>query len=150
MQIWGQLLWKNPKVCAEAYLLETYGIWGIETRNKEQYYNKEIWENTLGLYQDSLLPEPFRKIIVVYYCNRFTYRYLSMGTAYWVLAAVTLWLLYRKFYQYIVVTVPLWLLFISLLVAAPVAFAFRYGFVIAMAFPFYVILPFMNSGEGSF
>lgn len=150
MQIWGQLLWKNPKVCAEAYLLETYGIWGIETRNKEQYYNKEIWKNTLGLYQDSLLPEPFRKIIVVYYCNRFTYRYLSMGTAYWVLAAVTLWLLYRKFYQYIVVTVPLWLLFISLLVAAPVAFAFRYGFVIAMAFPFYVILPFMNSGEGSF
>lgn len=150
MQIWGRLLWKNPKVCAEAYLLETYGIWGIETRNKEQYYNKEIWDNTIGLYQDSPFPEPLRKLIAVCCCNRFTYRYLSMGTAYWLLAAVTLWLFYRKAYQYIVVTVPLWLLFISLLAATPVAFAFRYGFVIAMAFPFYVILPFMHSGEGSF
>ncbi|MDE7416242.1 MAG: hypothetical protein K2N44_08075 [Lachnospiraceae bacterium] len=150
IRIWGKLLLKNPRVCAEAYLLSTYGIWGIETRNKEQYYNKEIWENTLGLYQNSPLPELLRKLIVVYYCNRFTYRYLSMGTAYWLLFAVTLWLLYRKLYQYVVITVPLWLLFVSLLVATPIAFAFRYGFVIAMAFPFYVLLPFMDSREGSY
>lgn len=153
LRIWLRLLWKNPKVCAEAYLLETYGIWGIETRNKEQYYNKEIWENTLGLYQKSPLPEPLRKLIYVYYCNRFTYRYLSMGTAYWLLLAVTLWLFYRGAYdrkacQYLAVTAPLWLLFVSLLIAAPVAFAFRYGFVIAMAFPFYVLLPFMDGGKG--
>lgn len=149
MQIWGQLLLKNPGVCAEAYLLGTYGIWGIETRNKEQYYNKEIWENTLGLYQDSPLPETVRKWIYVYYCNRFTYRYLSMGTAYWLLLAVTLGLLYRRAYRYAVTTVPLWLLFVSLLLATPIAFAFRYGFVIAMAFPFYIILPFMGGTEGS-
>lgn len=150
MRVWRQLLWKNPRVCAEAYLLETYGIWGIETRNKEQYYNKEIWENTLLLYQDSPLPEPVRKLVADYYCNRFTYRYLSMGTAYWLLLAVTLWLLYRKAYRAVVVTVPLWLLFASLLAATPIAFAFRYGFVIAMAFPFYIILPFMADREGSF
>lgn len=149
MQIWGQLLCKNPKVCMEAYLLETYGIWGIETRNKEQYYNKEIWENTLGLYQDSPLPEPARRLIVDYYCNRFTYRYLSMGTAYWLLFAVTLWLLYQRAYHFAVVTLPLWLLFVGLLAATPIAFAFRYGFVVALAVPFYVILPFMGSTEGS-
>lgn len=150
MRTWGKLLLKNPGVCTEAYLLGTYGIWGIETRNKEQYYNKEIWENTLGLYQSSPLPEPIRKLIYVYYCNRFTYRYLSMGTAYWLLLAVTLWLLYKRSYQFVVVAVPLWLLFASLLLATPIAFAFRYGFVIAMAFPFYVILPFMDNGKGSF
>ncbi|MDE6055043.1 MAG: hypothetical protein K2G55_15085, partial [Lachnospiraceae bacterium] len=150
IRIWGQLLLKNPRVCAEAYLLGTYGIWGIETRNKEQYYSKKIWENTLGLYQNSPLPESLRQLIVVYYCNRFTYGYLSMGTAYWLLFAVTLWLLYRKLYQYVVITVPLWLLFVSLLVATPIAFAFRYGFVIAMAFPFYVLLPFMDRREGSY
>lgn len=144
IRIWGQLVISNPKVCAEAYLLETYGIWGIETRNKEQYYIKEIYDNNLGLEHRSPLPQIIVTLIYRYYCNRFSYRYLSMGTAFWILLAVTLWLCCQRRYRMAAVTIPIWILFVSLLAATPIAFCFRYGFVLALAFPFYVTMPFMK------
>lgn len=144
LKVWGQLLVDNPSVCMEAYILETYGIWGIETRNKEQYYIKEIYDNDFGLEHKSPLPQKIVTLVYKYYCNRFTYRYLSMGTAFWILFGVNLWLVYHRRYKIAVVTLPLWILFATLLVATPIAFCFRYGFVLAMAFPFYITLPFMK------
>lgn len=148
LKVWGQLLVSNPSVCAEAYILETYGIWGIETRNKEQYYIKEIYDNDFGLEHSSPLPSAIVTLVYKYYCNRFTYRYLSMGTAFWLLFGVTLWLIYHRRYNMVVVTLPLWILFVTLLVATPIAFCFRYGFVLAMAFPFYITLPFARKRQG--
>ena len=149
LRIWFELFLQNPKIYTEAYILNTYGIWGIETRNKEQYYFTLIDDNTLGLIQKSPLPEMLRYLIAHYYCNRFTCRYLSMGTAYWILFATTLWILYKKSYLHFTITIPLWMLFISLLLATPIAFAFRYGFVMSMILPFIIfsviILPIQNN-----
>ena len=126
----------------QAYLLNTFGVWGIETRNREQYYQKDIFENTLNLYQESPLPAGIRTLFYTYYCNRFTYCYLSAGTVFWILFAESLYLLCRRRYRLAAVFVPVWLCFASLMLATPIAFTFRYVFVLAMVFPFAVLFPF--------
>lgn len=148
LSIWGELFVDNWKVYVEAYIMNTYGIWGIETRNKEQYYQKDIYPNTLNLYQKSPLPKGIRTIVYTYYCNRFTYRYLSAGTAFWVLFAESLWLLYQRKYRLAVVFSPIWLCFLSLMLATPIAFAFRYVFILAMVFPFCIVIPLIEGTKG--
>lgn len=143
VKLWLELLPENIPTYTEAYIMNTYGVWGIETRNSEQYYVKDIYPNELGLYQDSPLPEGLRDFIYRFYCNRFTYRYLSAGTAFWVLFLVTLVFLCKKKYGKAVAFCPGWLCFISLLLATPIAFAFRYVFFLALLFPFLLFIPFM-------
>lgn len=147
MQIWLELMPHNPGVYMEAYIMNTYGVWGIETRNSEQYYFKDIYQNELGLYQDSPLPNIIYEFFYRFYCNRYTYCYLSAGTAFWVMFAVIIWLISCREYAKICAFVPMICCFISLLLAIPIAFAFRYVYVLAMAFPFYVIMPFLNKGS---
>lgn len=145
MRIWAELLIRNPAVYVEAHILNTYGVWGIETRNEEQYYFKDIYENDLNLYQKSPLPENIRNLFYTYYCNRFTYRYLSAGTAFWILSAECLYLLYRQKYRLAAVLSPVGMLFFSLLAASPIAFGFRYVFVLALIFPFSFVWPFIGT-----
>ncbi len=144
IKVWLELLPKNMDVYTEAWVMNTYGFWGIETRNKEQYYQKDIWENDLGLIQNSPLPDSIQKLVYTYYCNRFTYRYLSAGTAFWVMFMLTGWRIYRKEYCKAVVFAPMWCLWGSLLLATPIAFAFRYVFVLAILFPFMILIPFVQ------
>lgn len=144
IDIWLELLPGNIGVYTEAYILNTYGIWGIETRNGEQYYEKEIYNNSIGLYQDSPLPRCIAKIFYTYYCNRFTYRYLSEGTSFWVMFGMILWLLYERRYTRAVVFTPMAVNFATLMVATPIAFAFRYVFTMALIFPFMILMPFIR------
>lgn len=143
IKVWLELMPENIATYVEAYIMNTYGIWGIETRNGEQYYVKDIYPNDLGLYQDSPLPDRIRTLCYTFYCNRFTYRYLSAGTAFWVLFMITLMIFSYKKYQYAAAFSPVWMCFLSLLVATPIAFAFRYVFVLALLFPFLLVAPFL-------
>lgn len=143
VKVWGQLFVTNPGLYTEAYLLNTYGIWGIETRNGAQYYVKGIYKNNLGLIQKSLVSDRIHTIFYKFYCNKFTYGYLSLGTAIWILLAVTLYMVKSKMWNAVIVVCPLWFLWGSLLAATPIAFAFRYGFIFAMTLPFYILTPFI-------
>ena len=140
--LWLDLLPENLDQYVRAYLLNTFGVWGIETRNREQYYQKDIFENSLNLYQESPLPQGIRTFFYRYYCNRFTYSFLSAGTVFWILFAESLYLLCRRRYRLAAVYVPVWLCFVSLMLATPIAFTFRYVFVLAMVFPFALLFPF--------
>lgn len=143
LRLWLELLPENIPIYAEAYIMNTYGLWGIETRNSEQYYFKDIYQNELGLSQESPLPKWIRELVYRFYCNRFTYRYLSAGTAFWVMCLVTLVFLGNKEYGRVAAFCPGWLCFISLLLATPIAFAFRYVFFMALLVPFLLFLPFI-------
>lgn len=144
LRIWLELMPHNLGVYAEAYIMNTYGIWGIETRSSEQYYVKGIHPNELGLYQESPLPDAFRAVIYPVYCNRYTYGYLSAGTAFWIMFAVIIWFVYHGEYAKACAFAPMMCCFISLMLATPIAFAFRYVYTLAMAFPFYVLIPFLR------
>jgi hypothetical protein len=147
VKIWLEIFPNNIGVYMEAYILNTYGIWGIETRNGEQYYQKKIYDNDIGLYQDSPLPGIIAYFFQKYYCNRFTYGYLSEGTSFWVMFGLLFWLIYRKKYSKICVFAPMIMNFISLMLATPIAFSFRYVFTMALAFPFMILMPFVKSDD---
>ncbi len=144
IKVWLELLPENLDVYAEAWVMNTYGFWGIETRNKEQYYQKKIFQNTLGLSQESPLPNWLQSVVYKYYCNRFTYGYLSAGTAVWFMFILTVWQIGQRQYKRAVVLAPMWCCWFSLLLATPIAFAFRYVFVLAILFPFMILIPFVQ------
>jgi hypothetical protein len=139
IKTWLELMPQNKDLYWEAYVLSTYGIWGIETRNREQYYVKNIYNNNIGLYQESLLPDKVENYFCNYYCNRFICGYLSEGTAFWMMFGICLLLIYKRQYTKAVVYAPMAMNFVTLMLAAPVAFAFRYVFTLALAVPFMII-----------
>jgi hypothetical protein len=147
IKVWLELLPNNIGVYMEAYILNTYGIWGIETRNGEQYYVKKIYDNDVGLYQDSPLPKWLATLVGTYYCNRFTYGYLSEGTSFWVMFGLLFWLVCKKEYGKACVFTPMVMNFISLMLATPIAFTFRYVFTMALIFPFMILLPIVENRE---
>ena len=63
------------------------------------------------------------------------------------LLAVTFWMLKHRKYDDVIVVAPLWFLWGSLMLAAPIAFAFRYGFIFAMTMPFYILIPFIRKRD---
>lgn len=147
LRIWLELMPEHLPTYIEAYIMDTYGIWGIETRNSEQYYIKDIWQNELGLYQDSPLPVSVRDFFYRIYCNHITYRYLSAGTAFWVLFMVTIFGLGKRDDRFVAAFSPAWFCFFSLMLSAPIAFAFRYVFFMALLFPFLLIIPFLYDSQ---
>lgn len=141
LRIWIELLPDNLDLYVKSYLLETFGFWGIETRSGSQYYFKDIFENDLGIYLEIIFPQGMHHVIRDIYSNRFTLRYLSAGTAFWMLLLYCMWVLYKRRNAYAWITIPVWLCWVSLLIATPISFAFRYVFVIALMFPFYLLIP---------
>lgn len=146
LRLWLELMPQYFPAYVESYIMNTYGVWGIGTRNSEQYYVKDIYPNELGLYQDSPLPNGIRDFVYRFYCNRFTYRYLSEGTVFWILFVVTLGFIAKKEYRRAVAFCPSWICFMSLMLATPIAFAFRYVFFLALLFPFLLLLPLIPEG----
>lgn len=140
LSVWLRALPKNIKIYADAYLLDTYGFWGIETRNSEQYYVKAIFNNDLELYQHSLLPETISTLIYKYYCNRFTYGYLSAGTGIWFLFSLSLYLWYKTDWKQLVILVPVWGIWLTLMLETPIAFCFRYVYILQFVLPIGIIL----------
>lgn len=140
MKIWFQYLPGHLKIYSEAYLLNTYGFWGIETRNPEQYYVKDIYSNQLGLEQKSILPNSIHTILYKVYCNRYTYGYMSGGTLFWIVLLTFIYAKCMRVGKAELALVPALLNSMSVLVCTPIAFCFRYIFILALIVPFLIIV----------
>lgn len=140
IKIWIRAGVRHPDIYAKAYLLDTYGFWGIETHNSEQYYEKEIFANDLGLYPEPKLPSGLAYFIKNIYCNRFTLRYMSAGTAIFILLVVAVSEIANGDWKKAVPLMPIGVLWGGLMCATPIAFCFRYVFVVALIIPVLILL----------
>lgn len=139
-KIWIKAGARHPDVYVKAYLLGTYGFWGIETHNSEQYYEKEIFANDLGLYPEPKFPSGLAYFIKNIYCNRFTLRYMSAGTAIFILLVVAISEIANGDWKKAVPLMPIGVLWGGLMCATPIAFCFRYVFVVALIIPVLILL----------
>jgi len=137
---WIRLGLKYPVRYIKAWLLETYGFWGIETRNPEQYYEKNVYDNSIELYRDTKVPYLVYKLISKFYCNKYTLRYMSAGTSFLIIISLIIRLFAVGKRRLLIPLMPVVGLWSGLLAITPISFAFRYVFVVALIMPMIITM----------
>ena len=122
--------------------METLGFWMPGIQNDYGYIDTYISENGYGIYSVDLL-ERFAGITLVGDWIREFRIYVGSGTLLWlIMTAVTLTLMEKS--RYWIVSVPALGNWLTTMIAAPVAFSFRYVYIFALGLPLFLILPFLG------
>ena len=151
-----RLFFDNFKTYVDAYLLQTYGFWSLFTWDKAQTvftcaFTPEILnlEDPGGKVNDvfnvskiTIVSVSFKEI-VGYFMQKNVF-YLGAGTCAWIMVASLLTCLFRKQYGKSLAFLPVLLSWFTLLLATPIAFAFRYAFAFALCMPLVIALPFLQ------
>ncbi len=146
----------NLKIYVDAYLLQTYGFWSVFTWAPRQTVFtcaftpailnlKNPGGKVNGKFNVSELTfvDKSFKDTVGHFMQKNVY-YLGAGTCAWITVASLLMCLFRRQYNKCLAFYPILLSWFTLLLAAPIAFAFRYAFAFALCMPLIIAFPFLR------
>ncbi|MCL1929974.1 DUF6020 family protein [Candidatus Saccharibacteria bacterium] len=134
--LWARILPNNPTSYMKAYALETEGLWhigktGYSAAIYDNYYETDLTSNK------SLLSNTINKITVESSIYNVVF---NMAVAVWlVFFAVTIFL-YQKRSRLLIVLLPVVILWLTLMIAAPINYDFRYIFPIYLTIPALITL----------
>lgn len=155
-QTWFSLMKLYPKDYFDAWHLNTQGFWGYlkgyEGQSKFGHaYEEKIYTTKgtkVGLadgYKVSslaILPESVKQVLGNYVWNHSTY--IPSGICLWLTVSIGVLMIYRKQYYLLLVLAPAFFCSMTLVLAAPIAKAFRYTFYYALCLPLFAIIPFID------
>lgn len=156
MKTWRSLGKRYPEIYMEAWMLATYGYWSFpapdgETQSRFGWaVSPEDMEQGMNpadnnAYQSGtvlrLLPPDIQEKMGRYLFNHS--RYLGAGTCFWMMTAVSLFLIKRKKYRKLIILLPAFLCWGTLMAATPAAFVYRYVFFFPLCMPLFLMLPFL-------
>ncbi len=147
-KVWASVLPKNFKTYVESYLLETYYFWKLQPISPRSSMYNDTHTDYEGDYVESvkdkfnlkvrdLFPKTIQTKLESFYHDYS--RFIGEGLSFWILCFLSLILIYKKQYKYLLVTVPLFTLWLSLMLATPVNSSLRY------TLPFVFIMPILVS-----
>lgn len=140
--LWAKNLPKNLSIYTDAYILETFGFWIPGVKNNYGFLDTRVNTNNYGIVQSNLI-ERFTgfsgtdKLIEAK-------DFLGSGTLLWLILLSLFLLLSQKSYRTILLLLPGILVFLTIMVATPVAFSLRYIFILALGLPIYLLIPFIK------
>ena len=136
------VLFHNPWKCIKAYLLETYGFWALGSIDDAQAYHMGIQESEFGFTGDPKLKGKLFDFIRNYYFRIMPNSEGSAATFSWLLVGIAVLFLVSGKQKYCLLLMPMLLNWMTIMVATPIAFAFRYVFYYLLAFPaLFALLP---------
>ena len=135
MKIYLKLIVKHPVMAVKAYSLETLGFWNIKetsdiayVQNKmwfdEPYIMKDKFKDIFGFSLDKILSP---KILINYACFI------------WFMLYTIFYILYKKRKNLLIVIMPNLLVWLTIMVATPLAFSLRYVFSIILSLPIFIL-----------
>lgn len=144
LRVWGQLLIPNFKIYVKAYLMQTLGFWqpfvhrgnyydywfGIQDIFSRGYHKIDIWEKITKIsISENLMNQA---------------DFISSGTIVWILFLSTVLILMqpKTGYKRLLPILPLLGSWVIIMIATPIAYAYRYIFMLPLAFPVLLVLPF--------
>ena len=101
---WGKIMISNLPEYIKAYLMETYGFWGIETKNEYGFVDTYIANNKLEIERSDYIKEWFGKSLEEVFYTKVDF--LGSGTLFWIMAFSIVLLIQRKRNRYIISYVP--------------------------------------------
>lgn len=144
IQVWLRMLLNNFPEYVKAYLLETFGFWSIETKSSYGFVDNYIYENEYNIHKVDLIQEATGLDLSGWIENT---DFFGSGTLIWILIISAMMLYIQKKTTYIICLLPGAILWLSIMIATPVAFSLRYVFVLAYALPFILLLPVITKNK---
>ena len=136
MEVYLDLVVKNPVKAVKAYMLTTMGFWDIFEGSSTAYICNFHFGNVeyfMSDYFDYYLDISFRNYVEPkIYISAAIFIWLMIGTIFICLA--------RKNYKGLIPIMPTLGLWLSIMAAVPVAFSFRYVYAVFLCVPLYIIL----------
>ncbi|MFI3201036.1 MAG: DUF6020 family protein [Eubacteriales bacterium] len=146
LQVWGGLLFDYFDLYVEAYLMQTIGYWHIGQNDSLSTYG--VLENDLVVEQVNVIEnltgislEPIiEQLILVVRKAPVICFVTNMAGMMFLLLFLGIISGYHKKQSEIITQLPIWVLWVTLLVAAPAYCKFRYLFILAIGLPYMVYL----------
>lgn len=146
IKIWFKLLLKYPDDYLEAYFLQTLGYW---------YPNVRYWSvgslspkssEHKDIYNTYTSNNFFTKLIDFTASKKLPFSILvwSVGLQFIILLFATLVVIYFKKYKLLMVYIPSWALWLSIMVATPVFCELRYVYGLFVTVPFLIVISFFK------
>lgn len=143
-KLWLGLIFKNPKIAIESYLLSTVGYWNPNFENWSVY--NQIDDNDLGVYMDSKLPTIFTKFL-----NNVSSKSIpilgmqwSIGLCFWIILFFAGFTYLKGNKKYLFIFIPIFGLWLTMMMASPVYGEFRYVYSAYTTLPLYLLLPYFK------
>ena len=144
LKVWMSLLVKNFPEYVKAYGMETLGFWKIGVQDEYGYIDTFIAENGYGIHESSTLQK-----ITGPGLNEFVRNfriYVGSGTLLWLILGAALFVLRDKS-SFWIVFIPALGNWMTTMIAAPVAFSFRYVYIFALGLPLFLSLPIWRKAD---
>lgn len=142
IKVWMELLPSNLDTYLQAYLMQTIGFWKLNSfqGNYWDYWYGVTDYYNFGLHEKDLIESTFgisiRPILIK------NMRYISSGTVIWIMIFSFCSILYQgKELQRLLVLMPLAGCWLTVMLATPIAYAYRYVLPLAMMLPIIVFFP---------
>lgn len=144
LKIWAQLLIPNLDRYIKSYLMLTMGFWRSGIQNGAGYfYSPGVTENEFGIERTNLL----QNVIDINWDGVLdkTRFFVCSGTLVWIMLMSLLFLMLQKEKRkFILVLLPSIATWLTLMIATPIAFSFRYIFGLGYSLPIVLLLPFFT------
>lgn len=146
-KVWFQMFLQNPVAYVKAYLLNSIGFWDVNEATFNAYTNHTMWPTL----QEA--PEYKQNDYIEKLTNHSIRNLLEPQTP--ISSAVFLFItligfiitVYRKKYVNLLIYCPIIATWLTIMVAVPVAFALRYVYILVLALPMSIIIPFLDVKE---
>lgn len=136
IKVYVGLVMKNPVKAIKAYMLETLGFWNVFESSSTAYICNVNFGNVpyyQGDYFDYFFGISFRNLVE-------PKTYISAAVFAWMMLATISICLAKRYYVGIIPVLPTFGLWLSIMVAAPVAFSFRYVYAVFLCVPLYLLI----------
>lgn len=148
------ILKKNPKICFEAWELQTFGFWSLN-QPQVNTFDGNVLAGVLrnvqpdGVGIEGIWTKPVDDNSI--WTKIFPYRAKCIPVAYvhWILIGLALFALIRGNWRRLVVLAPALGLMATLIIASPIYYWPRYGLAQQLLLPLFIIMIFVREGEST-
>lgn len=136
VKVYTGLVMKNPVKAVKAYLLETMGFWNVFESSSTAYICNFHFGNVeyfMSDYFEYYFGISFRNLVE-------PKNYISSAVFVWMMIATVCICLAKRYYAGILPVLPTVGLWLSIMIATPVAFSFRYVYAIFLCVPLYLMI----------
>lgn len=138
LKLWAELLVQNPKLYINAYIMETVGFWNVDVRGADAYIQNSVWENVFGVVGTDYFEKIFGFSFQHYVNPR---NYISNAWFFWAFLICAFFCARYWGWKKILYFIPQLSIWLTLMIATPIAWSLRYISALIFTLPFIIIVP---------
>lgn len=153
IKTWVTGFYNNQHIYLDAWILQTFACWANKTPswNNAQstisfVLSDEVLKSNKFIIRDvssssTILPISIAKSLENYMLKNSGF--INPGNCFWIIGYIALLLIVKNKRSATIILAPIFLCWLSLMLAVPLSFAYRYAFMYPLCLPFLIIIPFI-------